>query len=117
MKEQEGPMPEGRHGGGRHKGHRGRHHHHGAQTFRRGRAIEFLERLHVRRETLKQQLDAPELATIRQVVLGELKAIELVIEEYTRHFELSRVEEEAEAENPVQMEPSAAEGDDPSCGD
>lgn len=114
MREQEGPMPEGRHGGGRHKGHRGRHHHHhGAQTFRRGRAIEFLDRLHVRRETLRQQLDAPELEAIRQVVLGELKAIELVIEEYTRHFELQPVQETAEDE---QAEP-IAEGDGEPCGD
>ncbi|PWW08659.1 hypothetical protein DFQ01_101385 [Paenibacillus cellulosilyticus] len=115
-------MPEeGRHRGGRHKGHRGKHHHHhhGAQTFRRGRALEFLERLHVRRETLRQQLDAPELETIRQVVLGELKAIELVIAEYTQHFELNRVEveveEDANAENP-QTE-SIAEGDGEPCGD
>jgi len=115
MREQEVPMPEGRHGGGRHKGHRGKHHHHhhGAQTFRRGRAIEFLERLHVRRETLRKQLKAPELEEIRQVVLGELKAIELVIEEYTRHFELQRAQETAADE---QAGPSE-EGDDPSCGD
>ncbi|GMK42697.1 hypothetical protein PCCS19_57570 [Paenibacillus sp. CCS19] len=120
MREQEGPMPEEeevRHRGGRHKGHRGKHHHHhGAQTFRRGRATQFLERLHVRRDTLRQQLDAPELAAIRQVVLGELKAIELVIEEYVRHFELNRAEEEAET-LPQTEEPSTAGGDDPSCGD
>ncbi|MBD3920495.1 hypothetical protein H8B09_17160 [Paenibacillus sp. PR3] len=115
MREQEGPMSEGRHGGGRNKGHRGRHHHHhhGAQTFRRGRAIEFLERLHVRRETLRQQLNAPELEAIRQVVLGELKAIELVIEEYTRHFELQPAPETAEDE---QVEP-VGEGDGEPCGD
>ena len=70
------------------EGPRGRNHHHGAQTFRRGRALEFLERLRVKRQSLKQQLEAPEFQEIKPVLLGELKAIELVIDEYTRHFEI-----------------------------
>jgi len=85
LKEFDGHKKGEKHRGG---GHKGRRHHSGAQTFRRGRALEFLERLHVKRTTLKQQLDAPEFQEIRQVVLGELKAIELTIDEYTRHFEL-----------------------------
>ncbi|WP_308637124.1 hypothetical protein [Paenibacillus silvisoli] len=76
-----------KHHGGRHHGG-GKHHHHGAQTFRRGRALEFLERLKVKRDTLKRQLEAAELQEIKPIVQGELKALELVIEEYTRHFEI-----------------------------
>jgi len=86
LKEFDGHKKGENHRGG---GHKGRRHHSGAQTFRRGRAIEFLDRLHVKRTTLKQQLDAPEFHEIRQVVLGELKSIELTIDEYTRHFELN----------------------------
>ncbi|WP_206109328.1 hypothetical protein [Paenibacillus sp. HB172176] len=78
----------GRHRGGRHKG---KHHHHhggGAQTFRRGRALEFLERLRTNRDTLEKQLGSPELQEIKPVMLGELKAIEMIIDQYTQHFEL-----------------------------
>ena len=81
--------------------HKGRHHHHGAKTFRRGRALEFLGMLDRKRTTLKQQLDAPEYQEIRSILLGELRAIDTVIDEYTRHFELQRSGEQArpEAEN------------------
>ncbi|WEG12091.1 hypothetical protein PU629_18505 [Pullulanibacillus sp. KACC 23026] len=77
--------------GGKTRG-RGRHHHHGAQTFRRGRALDFLEKLNVKRMTLRQQLEAPEFQEIRMVIQGELKAIELVIEEFTKQFELHEAE-------------------------
>lgn len=60
----------------------------GAKTFRRGRAMDFLERLQVKRTTLKQQLVTAEFQEINQVILGELKAIELVINEFIKHFEL-----------------------------
>ena len=49
----------GRGGHGRH-GRYG-HHHGGAQTFRRGRAVDFLGRLKVKQATLKAQLEQPEL--------------------------------------------------------
>jgi hypothetical protein len=90
MKDFDGHLKGEKHRGG---GHKGRRHHHGAQTFRRGRALEFLERLNVKRITLKQQLEAPEFQEIKQIILGELKAIELVIDEYTKHFEINEVEE------------------------
>lgn len=76
------------------RGHKGREHHRGAQTFRRGRALEFLERLRVKHSTLKQQVEAPEFQEIRPIILGELKALELVIEEYTKHFELNEASQE-----------------------
>ncbi len=41
---------------------------------------EFLDRLVVRRNTLKQQLDAPEFQEIRLMIQGELKARELWIQ-------------------------------------
>ncbi|MDI4649794.1 hypothetical protein [Cohnella hashimotonis] len=86
-------------------GHKGRHHH-GAKTFRRGRALEFWQMLDVKRKTLRQQLEAPEYREIKTILLGELKAIEQIIDEYTRHFELHRTEEEADS-------PGESSGDSP----
>ncbi|MFD2330949.1 hypothetical protein ACFSR7_16990 [Cohnella sp. GCM10020058] len=84
-------------------GHKGRHHH-GAKTFRRGRALEFWQMLDVKRKTLRQQLEAPEYREIRTILLGELKAIEQIIDEYTRHFELHRADEEADSPGDAQEE-------------
>jgi len=66
----------------------------GAKTFRRGRAIAFLERLNTRRDTLKKQLETPELQTIHPHLVGELKAVEMVIDEFVQLFELHEVEED-----------------------
>ncbi|QQZ08740.1 hypothetical protein [Heyndrickxia vini] len=72
------------------------HHMHGrggAKTFRRGRAIAFLETLNLKRTTLKQQLETPELQTINPILVGELKAIEMVINEFVQLFELHEFED------------------------
>lgn len=75
-------------GHGRH-GHKREHHKHGgAQTFRRGRAIAFLESLNVKRMTLIQQLEQPELQDIHLIIRGELKAIDMVRNEFVAMFEL-----------------------------
>lgn len=80
--------------------HKGPHHHPGAKTFRRGRALEFLSVLEVKRTTLRQQVEAPEYQEIKPVLLGELKAVEMIIDEYIRHFELrGREAEEPRPEN------------------
>lgn len=68
----------------------------GAKTFRRGRALAFLEMLNVKRSTLKQQLNSPELQTINPVIVGELKAVEMIIDEFTQLFELHEAEQIAE---------------------
>jgi hypothetical protein len=74
-------------------GHKHKDHKHGAKTFRRGRAIAFLEMLNLKRSTLKQQLSTPELQSINKILVGELKAIEMVISEFVQLFELHEVEE------------------------
>jgi hypothetical protein len=75
--------------GRHHEGHSGKgHRHSGAQTFRRGRALEFLQRLDVKRTTLIQQLEQTELQAIHQVIGGELKAIEMVRNEFIDLFGL-----------------------------
>lgn len=65
----------------------------GAKTFRRGRALAFLEQLELKRTILKKQLETPELQTINPVLVGELKAIDTVINEFVQLFELYEVEE------------------------
>ncbi|CAH0119948.1 hypothetical protein PAE9249_02457 [Paenibacillus sp. CECT 9249] len=80
------------HRGDRHGRHGSRHGMHGAQTFRRGRILAFLEQLQARRTTLARQLGEPEFEAIKQVISGELKALDHVIEEYIRLFDLQEVD-------------------------
>lgn len=60
----------------------------GAQTFRRGRALHFLERLELRRQTLVSQLEESAFESIRPVVAGELKAVDAIMQEFIQVFEL-----------------------------
>lgn len=82
---------EGRHRGRRRDGEEGSHQR-GAKTFRRGRAIAFLERMHLKRSTTKQQLDQPEFQSIQPILIGELKAIDMVINEFIQLFEINEDE-------------------------
>jgi len=96
-------MREGRHGHGGRYGHgtrgrgepalmeRGDKHYQGAQTFRRGRAIAFLDSLHIKRATLLNQLQQPEFEAIGPVIRGELKAVDAIIQEFMHTFELRDV--------------------------
>ena len=78
---------EGHHRRECHKG-RGSSQHRGAKTFRRGRAIAFLEMMDLKRATIKEQLDQPEFQSIQQLLVGELTAIDMVINEFTQLFEI-----------------------------
>jgi len=69
-----------------------RPYHHGAKTFRRGRVIAFLHMLRLKRSTIKQQLDEPEFQSIRQTLVGELKAIDMIINEFIQLFEIHESE-------------------------
>lgn len=84
-------MREGHHRGGRHRGMDGAAQR-GAKTFRRGKAISFLEMLHVKRATIKQQLEQPEFQSIQQILIGELKAIDMVIQEFSQLFDIQEGE-------------------------
>ncbi|OUL03550.1 hypothetical protein B0W20_14460 [Bacillus spizizenii] len=66
--------------------------HHGPKTFRRGRAIAFLEMMHLKRATIKQQLEQPEFQSIQQMLVGELKAIDMVINKFIQLFEIHESE-------------------------
>lgn len=82
---------EGHHRGGRHRGRDGSQQH-GPKTFRRGRAIAFLEMMNLKRTTIKQQLEQPEFQSIQPILVGELKAIDMVINEFIQLFEIHESE-------------------------
>lgn len=65
----------------------------GAKTFRRKRAIMFLEHLVTKRNVLKKQLETPELQLANPIIVGELKATESIIAEFVQMFELYEFEE------------------------
>lgn len=91
----------------RHEGHRGAHQHHGrrgervegksegAKTFRRKRAIMFIEHLETKQAVLKKQLETPELQTANPMIVGELKATQASSAEFVQLFELHEFEEYA----------------------
>lgn len=79
------------HRGGRHRGSDGSHQR-GPKTFRRGRAIAFLEMMNLKRATIKQQLEQPEFQSIQPILVGELKAIDMVINEFIQLFEIHESE-------------------------
>lgn len=85
----------------RRRGGRGRSSHRGggAKTFRRGRAIAFLESMKLKRTTIQQQLEQPEYQTIQQVLVGELKAIDMVISEFSQLFDIHETEIEGDHQN------------------
>lgn len=62
-----------------------------AQTFRRGRAIAFLDKLNISRSTLQRQLKEPEFESIKQVISGELKATEAIIEDFIHMFQIHEI--------------------------
>ncbi|TDL88847.1 hypothetical protein E2R55_16940 [Vibrio vulnificus] len=95
------------HHGGRHKDHAS--HHRGPKTFRRGRAIAFLDMMNLKRSTIKEQLDKPEFQSINQILVGELKAIDMLINEFIQLFEIQENEEAAE-KNSEEKETSNEKG-------
>lgn len=68
----------------------------GAQTFRRGRALEFYRQLTTKRDTLKNQLEATELQSIHPIIAGELKATETIMNDFALLFQLDELLEEKE---------------------
>ncbi|QTD41896.1 hypothetical protein [Sporosarcina sp. Te-1] len=88
-------MRNGHHHGERRRGREGSPSRGGAKTFRRGRVIAFLETLQVKRATIADQLKKPEFQSIEQILIGELKAIDLVIDEYKNLFEIQEGETSA----------------------
>lgn len=52
--------------------------------------------MNLKRSTIKEQLDQPEFQSIQQILVGELKAIDMLINEFIQLFEIQENEEAAE---------------------
>ena len=81
---------------------------HGAKTFRRGRALAFYEIMNTKSASLKKQLETPELQSIYPILVGELKAVEALMDEFAHLFELVEVEETPQ-DNTTEVESDARE--------
>lgn len=66
--------------------------------------------MNLKRATIKQQLSEPEFQSIQQILIGELKAIDLVINEFTQLFEIheSETEEASTLDEKVNLEQGTA---------
>lgn len=49
--------------------------------------------MNMKSRSLKKQLETPELQSINPIIVGELKAVETLMEEFAQLFELYEVEE------------------------
>lgn len=76
----------------------------GAKTFRRARALTFLQKLQVQRDVLKKQLETPELQAANLMIAGELKAVEMMMAEFIAIFELQEDVQLLDNENDFQLE-------------
>lgn len=76
----------------------------GAKTFRRGRALAFYEMMNTKSTSLKKQLETPELQSINPVLVGELKAVEMLMDEFAQLFELVEVEESQASESGIESQ-------------
>lgn len=61
----------------------------GPTTYRRGKMVEVVQRLIWRKELLIRQLEQPEFQEIRQNVIGQIQALDLVIWELMKEFEIT----------------------------
>ena len=84
--------PDEHHRGGRRRGEKDEKRH-GAKTFRRGRALAFYEIMKIKSSSLKKQLETPELQSVHPILVGELKAVEALMDEFAHLFELVEVED------------------------
>ncbi|RID82373.1 hypothetical protein D1953_18380 [Peribacillus asahii] len=52
----------------------------------------FLEIMNINRSTSKRQLNKPEFQSINQILIGELKALDMVINKFSQLFEIKEHE-------------------------
>lgn len=59
-----------------------------AETFRRGRIEDYMKKLRIRRELLKDQLEKKEFSSKIQYISGQLSAVDSVIQELADEFDI-----------------------------
>ncbi|PZE20418.1 hypothetical protein [Paenibacillus xerothermodurans] len=70
-----------------------------AETYRKSRVEHYLERLEVRRQALKGQLEMSELEPSREFIRGQLSATDLIICEIAAEFGFDKAKEEGGESN------------------
>lgn len=63
-----------------------------SQTYRRGRMVDFIQRLMWRRTSIAEQMAQDEFAEIKPQLLGQIQALDLIIREGIKEFEISKDE-------------------------
>lgn len=63
-----------------------------AETFRRGRIIDLVQRYIWKKEMLRTEINDPDFDGIKTILQGEMKAYDLVIKELIKEFGITRDE-------------------------
>ncbi|MCE5226834.1 MAG: hypothetical protein LLG05_13385 [Porphyromonadaceae bacterium] len=63
-----------------------------AETFRRGKIIDILKRLMWKQEMIRQESLDPDYRAMKQNLLGQMQALDLVIKELIKEFGITEDE-------------------------
>lgn len=63
-----------------------------AETFRRGRIIDLVQRYIWKKEMLRAEINDPDFDGIKLILQGEMKAYDLVIKELIKEFGITKNE-------------------------
>lgn len=67
-----------------------------AQTFRKSKIKNYVQKLRIRKAVLKSQLQQDEFISSKESILGELKATQLIMEELKTEFNIRTVDDKPE---------------------
>lgn len=59
-----------------------------AETFRRGKIEDYINRLALRKEILIRQLTQNELACVRENLIGQIQSIDFILNELIKEFNI-----------------------------
>jgi len=63
-----------------------------AETYRRGKTVEYVQRLVHRQQVYKEQLAETELQDLKWYIQGQIQSLDLVIKELIKEFEITPAE-------------------------
>lgn len=63
-----------------------------AETFRRGKIIDLIQRYIWKKETLRMEAADPDFEGMKDNLLGQMQALDLVIKELIKEFGITRAE-------------------------
>jgi hypothetical protein len=63
-----------------------------AETYRRGKIVDYIQKLIWRKQLCVRQLEETEYSDLRQPILGQMMALEMVIHELIKEFEIQQDE-------------------------